>query len=177
MSATLCLSGDLHLRFSRFISTKQSWIWSICKAVHSSVRGCSFQYFLTLWPHRCTQFSCPAIYAEQQLLVDWSFHHNAMHVICCQKAQRPFSYQLSTTCPIYFRLFFQAFRSSQVSGCGRQALYSPESMGIRCFWRRTLYSLTWAANCFCYVRHVLRIKSALLLHAGVFVRFNEMILS
>lgn len=74
MSATLCLSGDLHLRFSRFISTKQSWIWSICKAVHSSVRSCSFQYFLTLWPHRCTQFSCPAIYAEQQLLVDWSFH-------------------------------------------------------------------------------------------------------
>lgn len=119
MSVTLCLSGDLHLRFSRFVSTKQSWIWSICKAVHSSVRGCRFQCSLTLWPHRCTQFSCPAICAEQQLLVDWSFHHNAMHMICCQRAQRPFSYQLSTTCPIYFRLFFQAFESSQVSGCGR----------------------------------------------------------
>lgn len=91
MSVTLCLSGDLLLKFSRFMSTKQSWIWSTCKVVPSSVKGCGFQCSLTLWPHRWTQLSCPAIYAEQQLLVDWSFDHNAMHMICCQRAQRPFS--------------------------------------------------------------------------------------
>ena len=89
-SGTFCLFGDLHLKFSRFISAKQSWIWSICKVVHSNVRGCSFQCRFILWPCKCTQFFCSAIYAQQQLLVDRSFHHNAMHMIRCQKARRPF---------------------------------------------------------------------------------------
>lgn len=139
--------------------------------MHGSIRGCSFWCSLTLQSHECTQSFCTVIYAKHQLLGDRSSYCNAAHAVYCQKFRGHF-HQI-TTFLIYFKLFLWAFRSSQAIGCGRGIIQSRE-YGNELLLKENAVFTYVSCILLCYVRHILRIKSALvqsfLLQVGILLR-------